>query len=138
MPPLTDRIGGRKSAIIFQESPSSRLANSCPVFVPTSGPSGSSALVTIPSRNPPSYAFGPGNPFETRRHVLPEFPVFHTAICPFGNTRFSAPINGATNAVFFRSGWAAIGNPNSDGRPFVTSVQEPPSGPRWYVPQWFC
>src|SRR5438093_605050 len=63
--------------------------------------------------------------------VLVLFVVFQTAICPFGNTRFPAPTNGATNAVCFCLGCTAIGNPKSDGRPFVTSVHSPPSGPRW-------
>lgn len=31
----TERIGGKKFAIKFHESPSSRLAKSCPVLLPT-------------------------------------------------------------------------------------------------------
>src|SRR6266550_1247531 len=92
----------------------------------------------MPSRSTPKYAFGPGSPCVALRQVLPAFPVFQTAICPLWNTRFMAPMSGVTKAVPFRSGWAAIGNPKSDGRPLVISVHAPPSGPRWYVPVWFC
>src|SRR6059036_3514055 len=130
IPAVTEKMGGRKSLIIFHDSPSSRLAKSCPVFVPTYTPIGSAASTAIPSRRTPRYAPGPGKPFVERRHALPLFVVFQTAIWPFGNTRFPAPTNGATNAVCFSLGCAAIGNPKSDGRPFVTSVHSPPSGPR--------
>src|SRR2546428_331524 len=130
IPAVTEKMGGRKPLIIFHDPPSSRLAKSCPVFVPTYTPIGSAASTAIPSRRTPRYAPGPGKPFVERRHALPLFVVFQTAIWPFGNTRFPAPTNGATNAVCFCLGSAAIGNPKSDGRPFVTSVHAPPSGPR--------
>src|SRR6266567_6157320 len=96
-------------------------------------PRGSFASTAIPSRNTPRYAFGPGRPFVDRPHVFPAFVVFQTAIWPFGNTRFSAPTSGATNAVCFVCGWAAIGKPKSDGSPFEISVHAPPAGPRWYI-----